>query len=56
MDLNYVVYFVLHRRDAVVARMKDVLLSTRSGVASDHLGLSGRSREITVRMYKVTAT
>ena len=47
MDLNYVVCFVLHRRDAVVVRMKDVLLSRRSGVASDRLGLNGRSREIT---------
>ena len=55
VDLSYVVYFVLHRRGAVVVRMKDVLLSRRSGVASDHLGLSGRSREIAVMMYKVTA-
>ena len=60
VDLNYVlwivVYFVLHRRDAVVVRMKDVFFQRRSGVAADHLGLSGRSREITVRMYKVAAT
>jgi hypothetical protein len=54
--LRVVVCFVLHHRDAVVVVMKDVLFSRRSGVASDGLGLSERSREITVKMYKVTAT
>lgn len=49
-------FLVFPLGDVVMFVMKIVLFSRRSGVVVGHLGLSERSREITVRMHKVTTS